>query len=173
MNQHWARLNPLKLRQENLSSSFSVWPQALAVILEHVKHSRPKEAAIFLHFYHICIFSIQPAPYQSFSIGLFKPGGKQLFNRATKPHPFFKKWGYYESTPFYSKHEQRPQETFLDRKTRKQILGDLLKEKKMLKVKDYLEACCYAIHRRQAERDLKSFFKLKTRGNTRSRVYSI
>jgi hypothetical protein len=170
LTQNWQQLNPMVLRQKNQNAPC---PQALAVIFEHVKHNKLQEAQIFHHFFHLCVDGIKPAPYQSYTIGLFQPGGMQLFLRALRPHPFYSKWGFYESTPLYTKWAQVPQRTFLDRATRKRILREILKTKKQIKASDYIEACHYAIHPRQAERDLRSFFKLKIIGQTRSRLYSL
>lgn len=169
LREHWMTYNPIQLREVNLKTNK---PQVFLVILEHVEHDHVGNQNIFKHFKGIIEEGMGEAPYQSYTIGIYSPGGRTLFEQARRPHPFFKKWGFYESDPFYNKAEGKKIGTLLDRETRKNILRALLREQSSITVNDYLAACRFAVDRRQAERDLKTFFKLKKTGNTRSRRYA-
>ncbi|MCB0350335.1 MAG: hypothetical protein KDD38_04070 [Bdellovibrionales bacterium] len=178
IEKNWMKHNPISIRKENLKSQF---PQALPVMLEHAKpqltgnqgiKKHLEDQNIFKHFQAIIEEGLLPAPYQSFSIGIYNPGGKLLRQKALNPHPFFKKWGFYETDPFYNKDGGKNIGTHINPATRKNILRALLADKKTITVNDYLEACHFAVDRRQAERDLNTFYKLKKFGNTRSRTYS-
>jgi len=169
----WQNLNPMKLAQLNLQS---IWPQCLAVLLGHVKlllkEENREEAKLFEHFMKLSTAQVKPLPYQSFSIGLYSPGGKLQKEKSLFPHPVFSRWGFYE-TDLFIRFSPEHQSTTLDAHTRKNILKNLLQKQKQIKVEDYIRACRGAIHRRQAERDLNDFFKLKKTGNTRGRYYSL
>jgi hypothetical protein len=172
LSQDWYKLNPMRIRELNLKSR---QPQTLAVLLEHVQlleNLAPRtNHPPFNYFFKLITHGLGPVPYQSYTVGLYKIGGRQQFKKAQIPHPLFAKWGYYENELFLKK--QTKEKTTLDANTRKQILKNLIKEKVEFKVSDYIRACRGAIHRRQAERDLKVFFKLKTRGRTRAKVYKL
>jgi hypothetical protein len=169
LKKNWSSLNPILLRDINTSSP---WPQALAVILEHVIHLEILQPKLFKFFKALVLEGIEPIKYQAFTIGVFKPGGKEIKSSAINPHPFFEKWGFYEANPFFSKISDVKSTTLLDKDVRKSILKALLSRRKEVTVNDYLGACRHAIHRRQAERDLNNFFKLKKRGQTRNRIYT-
>lgn len=166
---NWKRMNPVELHYENLKSP---WPQALGVLLEHIKSLELTDSHLFSIFSDLVTYSVEPIEYQAFAIGLYKPGGAELWERAVRPHPFFSKWGFFEAIPMLSKMTTLNEQTLVSVEVRKNILRNLLKTKKQIRVQDYIEACRFAIHRRQAERDLLNFFKLKIKGKTRSRVYS-
>ncbi len=170
----WQKLDVMKLRRLNFSSP---WPQVLAVIFEHVealiKSSDPAAIEFFRHFKALITIGIQPVSYQSFTIGIFRPAGRNLIERAERSHPFFAKWGFYESEPLFNKAMARTFSTIMDRTTREHILRSLLLNNREITVGEYMEACRFAIQRRQAERDLQKFFKLKKRGRTRNARYSL
>ncbi len=168
LQKFWMKQNPLALREENMRSQF---PQIFLVLLEHVKCKPHGDKKIFSYFKSIIEQDIHPVPYQSFTIGVFNLGGSLLFRKALRPHPFFKKWGFYESDPFFGKNLGKKIGTQMDKITRKNILRQILTEKKVITVNDYLEACHFAVDRRQAERDLNTFYNLKKTGNTRGRKY--
>lgn len=172
--QHWIFFDAMKLRKLNLVSA---WPQALAVIFDHLvytaKNSPQKmaEPSLIFAFTELITNGIEPVSYQSYTVGVFKFAGKELKSRAELPHPLFKKWGFYERDLLLPKNIITKTRTSLDRHTRKRILTELLRRRKEITVSDYLEACRHLIHRRQAERDLHDFFRLKKRGQTRRCVY--
>jgi hypothetical protein len=170
----WRTFNPLKMRELNLSEA---WPQTLAVLLEHVELNlkntkKDSDVQLFKLFKDLLLFDIQPAEYQSYTIGLFSVGGQLQKKCSELPHPIFKKWGFYENDLFLSKTSKGREQTLYDVETRKRVLKSLLKTNKKISVNDYIEACRFSIHRRQAERDLSQFFKLKKTGRTRGRLYS-
>jgi hypothetical protein len=179
LKNYWDQLNLMELRKLNLTST---WPQTLGVILYHLKLiSKSIPEAVILpesvnHFVALITADIKMAPYQSYLIGVYKFAGKEQKNRADISSSVFSKWGFYESDLFFEKNLfiklRKNKNTYINIATRKNILSQLLKQKKQITVADYIEACGHAIHPRQAERDLKSFFKLNRRGQTRNRVYS-
>lgn len=164
----WPNINPLELRKKNLKSH---WPQATLVILEHLKQIQLQEPDLYDLFYQLVTHKAQKAPYQFFYIGLYPIAAKQMLKQALDPHPIYAKWGYYATDPMWSKSTKLRQATTLKPSERKKILKKLIEEKKEITVSDYLRACHFSVHRRQAERDLKEAPQLKAIGNTKLRVY--
>lgn len=169
LKDHWKKINPMELRRKNMDSKS---PQSLVVVLEHVALIDIQDKELFSIFLKFLSSGLKPAPYQSYFIGLYKLAGQQMKDQAGQPHPIFSKWGFYARDPMWSKNTFRLTPTQMDPMTRKRILRELLIRQRSITVNDYMTACHSAIHRRQAERDLKTFFKLKATGNTRGRRYS-
>ena len=63
--------------------------------------------------------------------------------------------------------------TWLSKKRRKLIIENLFAVQKQATVNHYLAAADQNISRRTAERDLQAYPGIKSRGNTRNRIYRL
>lgn len=85
----------------------------------------------------------------------------------------YTRWGFIETESLLPLKNSTASTTELSLTQRRQILERLLKTHTSLTVSDYLEACQHRIHRRTAERDLRSCIVLRPSGSTRAREYRV
>ena len=114
--------------------------------------------------------SVTPARSEIFFMDIYSIGSKQLFEEATHATQIYKKWGYFGKDLMINK-VSCSQRTLIPLQQRRFLLDQLLKQKRRLKVEDYLRELNFQIHRKQAQRDLKNHPWLKVCGNTMGAIY--
>jgi hypothetical protein len=164
----WQKHNPLEL---NVLAQQGPWPAVLPVILAQTEIAidTNSEKKLFRHFQALTNFDIKPTSYQSYFIGIHATGGEKLFQTANRPHPIYKRWGFYEVDLMVQL--KGKSKTTWKKKARENLIADLFKKQKTITVADLVSACGGALHRRQAERDLAECRWIKKIGNTRNRHY--
>ncbi len=165
-------LNPFKLRTLNLKAKS---PQALCLLLDiaglNLKTKNSNIAQDFDAFKKCIQSGVPKAPFQSFYVGLYGINPKNSMGQIKKNLTLFETWGYYcDEIPITQKN-QSIKKTLISKKKRIEQLSLLLKSKTSICVNDYLIFLNHTVHPRQAERDLKSYPKIKTQGKTKGRIY--
>ena len=113
---------------------------------------------------------ISCAKGEQFFIGIYKAGGKLMEEECFYSIRPYRRWGYFSKDLLINK-AQSTKKTLISIPQRKAILDELLKSHKKITVQDYLEKMNFQIHRRQAQRDLKSHKRLKPQGQTKGKYY--
>jgi hypothetical protein len=167
--QNFERLNPLEIRDLNLKSKT---PQALCVLLDIIQILYGDQLSPNWEGFKSCIqASIPKAPFQSYYIGLYGINPKQSLKQIKQNLKVYENWGFYCHELPLSKVTKNLKKTLISKSKRLEHLKHLLKSQKRLTVKEYLKSLNFAIHPRQAERDLKNFPNIKFMGNTKGRIY--
>lgn len=167
LSQKWVDENPIKIKDLAVQSGGA---QALAVILEHV--SIKLKSNLFDQWKDLICHKLPQVAYQRFFIGFDKPASKRALVSVTQAVEPFKKWGFLEDELIFNKLDHYPPGTY-SIETRKQILKNLLLEKKRIRISHYLTALHNSLSRRQALRDLESFPFVKSDGTKKSRTYCL
>ena len=184
----WRRHDPADL---NSRLRLQAWPAAFGALLEHTPFfwaqkerrerrgeaeksrlapARRRRAALFQKWSESVMDSIPPARGELFFFGAYGMGSKLQRKEASHATKLYRKWGYFGKDLLVNKAEP-PQKTLIPLPRRRLLLDQLLKRKKRLKLEDYLAELSFQIHRRQAQRDLKSHPRLESRGRAKNRVY--
>ena len=168
----WKRHNPVSL---NRFVRLQVWPSAFGVLVEqtpfYFQQKGMKWDKSFFRKWAECVMdSVRPAHGELFFVDIHTIGSKRFFEEATHATEIYRKWGYFGKDLMINK-ASPPQRTLISPAQRKFLLERLLKQKKELKVEDYMRELNFQIHRKQAQRDLKNHPLLSRRGNTKNRRY--
>lgn len=163
-------LNPQTLRTLNHKVKH---PQVLCSLLDWAELlvTDPIKKKSWRLFKRFIQSDIRRAQFQSFHVGLWGINSKKSQIQIKRNLIPFEKWGFYgDEIPINSKHF-KPGQTLLSAQVRKDLLSELLARSSVITVQDYIDFLEHCIHPRQAERDLKSFPKIKFVGNTKGRRY--
>ncbi len=171
---YWQSINPVEL---NTALKKRVWPSAFGVLLEHIPFyysqyasKKTKDKKLFFYWSKCTMANISPAQNEQFFIGLYKPGGKLMREECFYSIKPYRKWGYFAKDLMLNK-ARVSQKTLIPLPQRTALIDELIKARKKITTKDYLEKINFKIHRRQAQRDLKNHKNLRAKGNTKNRYY--
>ena len=144
LSNHWAEINPAKLRQFYAKMKT---PQAVAVVGEFLlANARTEEIQYFVSYLSA---GLRPVETQFYFYNLYAIGGG-LAERATEEGIYeYKKWGFLAC-------ERPGRFGSFDPASRKNILRRLFEKKGEISLKDYLSALLFSISRQQALLDIKS-----------------
>ncbi|MDE0119952.1 MAG: hypothetical protein OXM55_08110 [Bdellovibrionales bacterium] len=174
ISKFWRTYNPVDINQKLKQQ---IWPAVFGVILEQVpfyylqnKKTKYWNKKLFLNWSKCVMTDILPAQNEQFFIGIYKAGGKLMKEECLYAIKPYRQWGYYSKDLLINK-AQISKKTLLSISQRNTIIDELLKLHKRIRVKDYLEKGNFQIHRRQAQRDLKNYKRLKPCGHTKGKYY--
>lgn len=137
-------------------------PQSIAVIAEFVKSSTSNAELNYLMDY--LQKGLHPTPIQLYFKNLYTPGGKWMQRAAEESLAQYKKWGFLAlESPTLDVYTKKTV-GHPDASSRRNILKRLFKEKKQIRMKDYLERLGGKISRQQALKDLERLAELKGHG---------
>lgn len=175
---HFRRFNLLELADRNRAAPC---PQALNVIFEFVSEriatERPSDLASINSVLAAIASGVKPAPLQMFFLSDGKPEPARDLDLIKINLQAYQKWGFVGEEGLVSlkvRSQNRSRAfTTLSRASRLQRLELLIRGHETLSVADYLEACQFAVHPRTAERDLLAHPRLKPKGATRARRFTV
>ena len=174
ISKFWQKHNPVEINQKLEQQA---WPAAFGVLLEQVPFyysqylkNKKWNKKLFLNWSKCVMTDISCAKGEQFFIGIYKAGGKLMEEECFYSIKPYRRWGYFSKDLLINK-AQSTQKTLISIPQRKAILDELLKSHKKITVQDYLEKMNFQIHRRQAQRDLKSHKRLKPQGQTKGKYY--
>jgi hypothetical protein len=185
---HWSRWEP-RLAEVLVQHIFNNWqswnpmaineilklqevPQSFLVLSEHLALMVVGPQRKIYKLWMSCLsHAIEPVSYQAFYF-VNKFAGTRLRRESEQNLKPFSRWGFYCSYLMLNKENQRPRTT-MTKASRNLILQDLIQEKNIFSVQDYIDRLNHKIHHRQAERDLKACLEIKAQGQTRNRVYRV
>lgn len=170
---NWSRIPPIEFHQALRSQP---WPAAGCVLLEQIRSLEPPEDPLFERWYDCVTSGIEPAHHELFFIGLRKFGGRLMRSDAEIPLTPYLRWGYLGREVLRTKSARfQGAVTWVAPETRKRVLDDLIARRRggRITVQDYETALGGWVSRRQAQRDLSAHPRLKPRGRTRGKWYSI
>jgi hypothetical protein len=180
MLQDWRLIPAVLLRQNNLHHPH---PATVGVLLEQIEdYLIPKsEKQLFRNWKNTVMHDTPKGSCESFLIGLQPFASNKLFEDAQSPLRSFQKWGYSGSDIFINKAKSKVgilSKTGLNIKSREIKLQAFLRERKSNRhttftVDDYLHFIDHLISRRVAQLDLRKLKNIRTRGQTRARMYVI
>ena len=171
LEQNWSRINPLELNEEILKQA---WPAVLGALLGQVEilqalnKMNKEERERFKNWSHLCLYKIREANNEIFFIGQYSIAGKLMQNQVKMAKQVYADWGYLASDILINKFKNTNQ-TLIDKSTRFHLLEQLRKQETPFTVEDYLRHLDFAVSRRQAQRDIQHFPKLKSIGFTRNK----
>jgi hypothetical protein len=152
LNDNWDTLNPQTMRSHYNGMKTS---QTIAVLAEFVLGACGGDDEK-RYFFGYLQRGLAPVATQFYFHHLYSPGGT-LAKRATlKSLAEYKRWGFLATEAPVIDEARRQTLGTLDAATRKNILYDLMKERKRITISDYLDALDNKISRQQALLDLKS-----------------
>ncbi len=123
-------------------------------------------------FFRFLMVGVKPISTQLFYRGIYPLGSKKMEEVVSRPLWAFKKWGFLAANPPLLKETILHKRTYLfDQKSRLHILRELFREKKQIRLKDYLQATQVSISRQQALKDIRSVSWIKKRGERKGTVY--
>jgi hypothetical protein len=166
-SKHYQTLNPFELAR---AIQKIPTPQTLGVVSEFAK--KVCKDLSLKAFFQIAMGNLKPIAFQSFYNNQYRPRVITLLQENLYTPKEFRIWGFYSAMDPYLK-EFRPKKfpwTF-KKSDRKRILKAILKEKKMIRMKDYMQALRGAVSRQQAYLDLKKEKSLRKIGTNRGRRY--
>ena len=151
LNDHWSGVNPQALR--NFYTEMKT-PQTIAVLAEFVLCvcSDDDERRYFFEYLQR---GFTPVATQFYFHHLYSPGGTLAKRAATKSLAEYKRWGFLATEAPVIDEAGRKSLGTLDAATRKNILYDLMKERKRITISEYLDVLDNKISRQQALLDLK------------------
>lgn len=165
----WKTWNPLEIHE---TLQLQVMPQSFLVLCEHLNFLIPEPKKKIFKLWMNCLSSdFEPVPYQAFYL-INKFAGTRLRRESESNLKPFARWGFYCSYLMINKDNQHPR-TSMTKASRGLVLQDLIQEKKVFRVQDYIDRLNNKIHQRQAERDLKACPHIKAHGQTRNRTYRV
>ena len=174
ISKFWQKHNPVEINQKLEQQA---WPAAFGVLLEQVPFyysqylkNKKWNKTLFLNWSKCVMTDISCAKGEQFFIGIYKAGGKLMEEECFYSIRPYRRWGYFSKDLLINK-AQSTKKTLISIPQRKAILDELLKSHKKITVQDYLEKMNFQIHRRQAQRDLKSHKRLKPQGETKGKYY--
>jgi hypothetical protein len=175
MQKQWKQIAPTLLNEVNLATDSAA---ILCVLLEQVEAllTTKVELKQYRLWKLLATFSTPLGASEQFFIGVRGFATDQIRTESEKSLKAYRKWGYLGSEMLVNKFKHQQTEksrTYLDAKTRKQILKNLMKRKMHFTAEDYREECGDAISIRTAQLDLQNEAGLKTLGNTRDRIYFV
>ena len=169
LSAHGNELNPASVR-----SHYPVMktPQTVAVIAEFVLHhgSVGEEMRYFLEYLQ---GGLQAVPLQYYFHHLYLPGGVLGERAVSTPLAEYKRWGFLAREAPVFDDESRRVVGRLDEASRRNLLNDLLEQKRVIRMADYLAECRWAVSRQQALADLKSTSGLVKEGKGRGARWSL
>jgi hypothetical protein len=166
----WQNISPIELNQALQSHP---WPQSFGVLLSNAKmgfKGRNPDKKKFQAWVNLAMFGISKANFEQYFIGTMALGGARMLKEVLHTTKPYLQWGYLGKDILWNKNEAK-NFTISNRRTRLAILKQLIQKKKIITVKDYIQELDGNIHIRQAQRDLKDFKKIKSRGKTNNRIY--
>ncbi len=170
-SEDFINLNPMKLNilfQNSKQSSILGLIADLAGLIN--------KTSSFKTFKKMLSVQIKKSPLQVFYINLHPMKPKHLLRLVIKSNSTFAKWGFAEIDLPINKSFSIKNHTSARKNIRTEILDQLLKDKKRIRSRDYmqeLQSQGYTISQRVAELDLKSCRKLKAHDQTKGRYYSV
>jgi hypothetical protein len=170
LNREWRRLSPVLLNQELLQHP---WPATFGVLLEMIRLLpgwNKTSVHTFLLWSKCVMNEIQPSHHELFFIGTRGFAGNLLRKDAEQSIKTYAKWGFIGRDLLLGKNTQTST-TLLTKNARKNMIDELLAEKKHFTVTDYINKSGHSLNRRQAQRDLKGDHRLKHSGSTHARFY--
>jgi len=165
---NWRRINPTELRDEFLSQP---WPAVLGVLAEFAQRQLEPglELTLFQNWKIVATTEFSPACWEQFFIGKRRMGGKAMFDDARFSLEEYRKWGYLSREVLINKPEATA--ASYSSPTRRQILSDLVETHSRITTKLYWNELGQSISKRQAERDLLAFPRLRPMGRTQGRYF--
>jgi hypothetical protein len=145
-------------------------PQALALLVTFaaLKQEGAKPDQALASWVKTVYWRLPKAPAQMFFIGSLRPESDQ--KEAAVSLRLYRKWGFFGKENLLGE-KRRKELTLLGVKERRLLLQNLIRRRKRFTVSDYMEACDRKVHRRTAERDLRSCAGLLKNGATKSALY--
>lgn len=172
LKDNWSNWNPLEI---NKFLKKTPSPAVLKVLAAHsALILKGQERKVFNSWIDCCFYQVEKKnEWNTFYIGQYGFGSHLLKEEAFESIPLFSKWGYYAKTPIidFSMDSNKPQKTLIPKSERLKKLKLLLKQKKQIKVHDYIALLENKISRRTAELDLKSVTRKS--GNTKGSTYRL
>lgn len=167
LSKNWQSINAVELNKEILKH---VWPQTLAVILEHCELLLKHDKTLYRNWMRTVTTNITELPYQSYFIGLRPFASVAIQVSALHPLKCYEKWGFAEDELQFNKAQLYPKNSF-SKISRENLLKNYAFKNKRFYMTDYLDLCKHSISIRQAQRDLKSFSWIRSYGQTKARSY--
>lgn len=165
---NWKTLSPVEINHYLRSHP---WPVSIGVILEYVLLVIPKsETSLLKKWGSIATDGFPKNNYENYFFGQRSFGSKLLIDDAKKTNKLYLKWGFlgYDNLTRSNIHNK----TLLSKKKREESLRELLKLKRRIRVKDYIQFLGGQVSKRQAELDLKNSKLLKSSGKTKGLTYT-
>ena len=165
----WKTLSPVVFNHELLKQP---WPAAMGVLFEMLRYHQHwlKSETAQLNFWSQCVMAEIPLGHdENYFIGTRSFAGKGAFDDAVLSIKAYRKWGFFGRDLLINK--ESGEHTLVSSDARHVAIVSLLLEKKVFTVNDYIQKLGGDIGRRQAQRDLRKFPRLKAFGSTRSRNY--
>lgn len=159
---HWREINPARLRSFYPRMKT---PQVIAVIGEFMKETLADDEASY--FIEYLTRGLRPAAVQLFFYDLYAPGGRLVERVMEEGLLEYKKWGFLSCERPVVNSSNKEAVGRMDNTSRLNVLKRLLKEKKVIQLKDYREAVKNSISRQQALIDLKESRLAKRMGKGR------
>ncbi len=169
---HWKTILPMELNGCLLKQA---WPQAAGPLLSQVstKSKRGQSERLVFQNWCACVMAhITPAQNELYFIGLRAFAGVAAFKDVTHSLKAYRRWGFYAPDLLVNKATSHANATHLSTSARAQILSELIKVQKKIRVRDYIGALGGAVSPRQAQLDLAARKDLKKNGNTKGCYYS-
>lgn len=160
---HWKEIDPARLRSFYPRMKT---PQVVAVIGEFLKEAATEDEAYF--FVEYLSRGLKPAAVQLFFYDLYSPGGRLVRRAAEESLLEYKKWGFLSCERPVVDSSNRAAAGRMDSTSRLNVLKRLLNEKKVIRLKDYMEAVKNSVSRQQALIDLKESGLAERTGSGRS-----
>lgn len=172
LKENWPNWNPLEI---NKLLKLSLSPAVLKVLAAHVLLLlKGQERKVFTSWIDCCFYQVEKnKDWSVFYIGQFGFGSHLLKEEVFESIPLFTKWGYYAKTPIidFTIDSRKPQKTLIPKSVRLKKLKHLFKQKKKIRVHDYIIFLENKISRRTAELDIKSIARKS--GNTKGATYRL
>lgn len=122
--------------------------------------------------FHFLALGTRPVSTQLFFKGIYPIGGRKGEEVLEKPLWAFKKWGFLAINPPLHKDRFSEGRIYLyDETSRSHILKEIVREKRRIRMADYLKAVGFSISRQQALKDLKNFPGIVQKGVGRGTFY--
>ncbi len=182
LSENFYHVHPLQLR---LSNRAKPTPQVIGVLLDFALirlqrlhraegKSLPRNSQVseFKQWAELTIGKIDPAPFQTFFVGLSIRAHQQAQRNFENGLLTYQRWGFWGQDDLAQiKVGLEASCTLLTKNSRQYVLENLIATKAEITVQDYLIACGHQVHPRTAERDLLQHPHLRAIGFTRSRRY--
>lgn len=172
LKDNWSSWNPLVINKLlKLTPSSAVLKVLAAHVLLLLKG---EERKVFNSWIDCCFYQVdKKKEWSVFYIGQFGFGSHLLKEEAFESIPLFTKWGYYAKTPIidFSVDSRKTHKTLIPKSVRLKKLKYLFKQKKKIRVHDYIVFLENKISRRTAELDIQSIARKS--GNTKGATYRL
>jgi hypothetical protein len=160
LDKSWQDFNPAHVRS---CYARMETPQTIAVMTEFLLGHRPMpdEKRYFLEYLQQ---GLEPMPLQLFYQHLYKPGGNLMRRAVETSLREYKRWGFLGREAPVLDEAGRKEIGSQDAASRRNVLLDVLRKKKRIRLSDYIAALGKGISRQQALLDIKSIKGIRCEG---------